>query len=253
MSGGKKKRRDISKGLEQANAATQQAVGALTPYSQAGIAPTNQLTYLLGLGTPEQQQTATNAFQSSPFYAAGQNAFGLEKDAIDAGLANSGLLYSQARLNAVEDARQRNYSNAFSNYLNTTSGLAGIGLSGAGAIAGAYGQQGQNALNAGLATANTRQGFLGTLGQISQIGANIGAAASGFSDRRLKKNIKRIGYRNKMNFYRWEWNDEAKALGLSGVSSGFMADEVERVLPEAVGERMGFKIVDYGMIAERLG
>lgn len=178
MSGGKKKRRDINKGLDQANTATQQAVQQLTPYSQAGVPATNQLSALLGISG--NQADAVKAFEASPFYKAGQTAFGLEKDSIDAGLSNQGLLFSQARLNAREDARQRNYSNAFSNYLNTTSGLAGIGLTGAGAAAGAYNQQGLNALNAGFQTANTRQGFLGTLGQISQIGKNVASAYSGF-------------------------------------------------------------------------
>lgn len=176
--GNKKKRKDINKGLEQSKALTERAVQTLQPYAQSGVPATNQLSALLGING--NQAAATKAFESSPFYKAGQTAFGLEKDAIDAGLSNQGLLFSQARLNAREDARQRNYSNAFSNYLNTTSGLAGIGLSGAGAQAGALTQQGNNALNAGFQTANTRQGFLGTLGGIANIGRTIRGAYSGF-------------------------------------------------------------------------
>lgn len=178
MSGGKKKRRDIAQGLDQSQQFTQQGAQALQPYAQAGLAPTNQLSALLGISG--DQQAATNAFENSPFYAAGQNAFQVENDAIKSGLSNQGLLYSQANLNAQADARQRNYGNAFQQYLNTTSGLAGIGLQGAGAQANLYGQQGVNALNAGFQTANTRQGFLGTLGQIAGIGQAAGSGYSGF-------------------------------------------------------------------------
>lgn len=252
MSGGKKKRKSIDQGLQQSQQYTQQGAAALQPYAQAGVPATNQMSSLLGLNTPQDQAKATAAFNASPFYTAGQNAFGLEKDAVDAGLSNQGLLYSQARLNAVEDARQRNYGNAFQSYLNTTSGLAGMGLQGAGGQANLYGQQGQNQLNAGFQKANTYQGFLGTLGQISQIGSNFGQAASGFSDRRLKTNIEEIGKQGPLTKYRWRWNETARDLGLEGPDSGYMADEVERVMPEAVSEKYGFKVIDYAMIEERL-
>lgn len=251
MSGGKKKRSALDAGQQQANAATQQGVNALNPYAQAGIPATNQLSNLAGLNTPQAQAQSRAQFEASPFYTAGQNAFGLEKDAVDAGLSNQGLLFSSARLGAVEDARQRNYSNAFQNYLNTTSGLAGMGLQGAGGQANLYGQQGQNALNTGIQKANTYQGVLGTLGQISQIGANFGAAASGFSDRRLKTAVTPIGKRGPLTLYKWRWNDDAKALGLDGPSSGFMAEEVAKVMPEAVGMRQGYQTVDYGAVLER--
>lgn len=178
MSGGGKKRKDIAQGLEQSQQFTQQGAAALQPYAQAGIAPTNQLSALLGISG--DQQAAANAFETSPFYAAGQNAFNQERSAVDKGLANSGLLYSSARMNAVEDARQRNYGNAFNSYLNATTGLAGLGLQGASGQAGLYGQQGMNALNAGFQTANTRQGILGTLGQVAGIGAQAGTGFSGF-------------------------------------------------------------------------
>lgn len=252
MSGGKKKRRDIQTGLRQSEQFTQQGAAALQPYAQAGIAPTNQLSSLLGLGTPQAQAQARQQFEASPFYTAGENAFGIEKDAVDSGLSSQGLLYSQSRQNAVADARQRNYANAFQSYLNTTSGLAGMGLQGAAGQAGLYGQQGQNALTAGQAMANTRQGFLGTLGQLSQIGSNFGSAYTGFSDRRLKSEIEEIGKEGPLTKYRWKWNDEARKLGLEGPSSGYMADEVEAVMPDAVSVKYGFKVIDYGMVEERL-
>ena len=253
MSGGRKKRRDIKVGLDQANAATQQGVTALNPYAGAGIPALGNANALLGFGSPEAIAAAQGNFNNSLFYKGGENAFNIEKDAIDAGLSNQGLLFSQARINGVEEARQRNYQNALAQYLGLNQQQAGIGLSGAAGQANLYGQQGQNALNAGFQTANTRQGLLGTLGQISEIGKNIGEAYSGFSDRRLKTDIEAIGSRGPLTEYRWRWNDKARDFGLEGKDTGFMADEVEKIMPEAVGERYGFKTVNYGMLSERLG
>ena len=48
MSGGKKRRRDIKVGLDQANAATQQGVTALNPYAQAGLPALGNANALLG-------------------------------------------------------------------------------------------------------------------------------------------------------------------------------------------------------------
>jgi len=253
MSGGRKKQKDISQGLEQSKQFTQQGAAALQPYAQGGLPAFNQANAFLGLGTPAQNAAAKAQFEASPFFAGGENAFGLEKDEIDAGLSNSGLLFSQSRQNAVADARQRNYQNALQQFLGLNQNQAGFGLQGASGQANLYGQQGLNALNAGFQKANTRQGFLGTLGQISQIGSNFGSAYSGFSDRRLKSNLRATASHGPLTVYRWTWNDEAEALGLSGDEVGFVADEVEKIMPEAVSMKNGYQTVDYGMVAERLG
>jgi hypothetical protein len=70
----------------------------------------------------------------------------------------------------------------------------------------------------------------------------IGAGLSIFSDRRLKKDIELIGkYENGLNKYSWTyiWGEK---------STGAMADEVEQLIPEAVGMQDGFKTVNYAMI-----
>lgn len=67
----------------------------------------------------------------------------------------------------------------------------------------------------------------------------IQAGGSYFSDRRLKRDIEKIGEVNGFNLYsfRYLWSDQPEI--------GVMADEVERVIPEAVREVNGFKQVDY--------
>lgn len=77
------------------------------------------------------------------------------------------------------------------------------------------------------------------------VGANIGSGlGSGlFSDRRLKRDIKRVGTGARglsIYSYRYAWGGP--------VQLGYMADEVEQVAPHAVGEYGGFKTVDYGAI-----
>jgi len=69
-----------------------------------------------------------------------------------------------------------------------------------------------------------------------------------FSDRRLKKNIKKIGESNGLNLYRWDWNIVANKMGMVGESFGCMADEVYRKFPEAVIMRDMFMFVLYPKI-----
>nr|WP_236773356.1 tail fiber domain-containing protein [Agrobacterium tumefaciens] len=69
--------------------------------------------------------------------------------------------------------------------------------------------------------------------------------ALALSDRRLKRNIKRIGrLSNGLNVYRYRylWGKE--------VHVGLMADEVRRVVPDAVVKHAtGFDMVDYSKVA----
>jgi hypothetical protein len=74
------------------------------------------------------------------------------------------------------------------------------------------------------------------------------AIASMFSDERLKRGIEHIGQKNGFNWYRWKWNDKAAALGLTGEAEGVIAQEVRKILPEAVREQHGYLHVDYNLI-----
>lgn len=77
----------------------------------------------------------------------------------------------------------------------------------------------------------------------------IGSTALGaFSDARVKHDVKRIGYMdNGLPIYAFRYDrsistDQRMQIGL-------MAQDVEQVMPEAVGETGGIKTVDYGMVA----
>ena len=88
---------------------------------------------------------------------------------------------------------------------------------------------------------------IGGLGLLSLGGSNsIGTQLGGWlSDRRAKRDIKRIGtLDNGLPVYKFRY------LGSDLVNIGLMADDVEKVVPEAVSMGAdGFKRVDYGRAA----
>ena len=68
-----------------------------------------------------------------------------------------------------------------------------------------------------------------------------GAGIMAVSDRRLKTNIVRVGtHPLGIGIYEYDLFGKREV--------GVMADEVEKVKPEAVGEFAGFKGVNYGML-----
>ena len=81
----------------------------------------------------------------------------------------------------------------------------------------------------------------------------IALAASAFSDRRLKVDLKKIGtHSTGLNVYEWEWNAKAFVLGLDKhPRKGFIAQEVQKVFPKAVFEGShGYLMIDYSKIKE---
>jgi hypothetical protein len=116
------------------------------------------------------------------------------------------------------------------------------------------GYQGQmNAYGQQLNAYNQQMGGLfglgaSALGGWAQAGFP-GLAALGLSDRRAKKDVRRIGEDPRgwgVYLFRYLWEVAAECLRL-----GFMADEIERVRPDAVevDRASGFKMVNYGALA----
>ena len=84
---------------------------------------------------------------------------------------------------------------------------------------------------------------------VSNLGT-IASVASFFSDIRMKENIKAIGWLpNGLPVYEYEYKPEWKEVGGHGKFVGVMAQEVEKVIPEAVITRPdGYKMVNYGVL-----
>ena len=171
------------------------------------------------------------------------------------------------------------YQNAFNNYqaqrtniYNANSGLAGLGEN---AVTGSANTQlgiGTNISNitqgignaqaaSQIGQANAYSGAIGNAGNTAALygllgnqgnavtpagsgNASPGIDLSSYSDRRLKTNIVKIGqYLNGLNKYSWTylWGEN---------STGAMADEVEKLIPEAIGMRLGYKTVNYALLGE---
>ena len=93
------------------------------------------------------------------------------------------------------------------------------------------------------------QGFGGGPSTASQIAGLIGAAA-GFSDKRLKTKIKLVGrLANGIKLYKWEWTEKGKELVGNQVEFGVIAQDVEKIMPEAVMRGSdGYLRVNYSML-----
>lgn len=86
------------------------------------------------------------------------------------------------------------------------------------------------------------------MGGLMGLGGQLGSAAIGaWSDRRLKRDVVEIAMLpNGLPVYsfRYLWSEEPQI--------GLMADEVERVAPDAVSELYGYKVVDYDALRRTL-
>ena len=119
-------------------------------------------------------------------------------------------------------AMRDQYSNQMAAYNNQNAAMSGLFGLGGKALAGA----------AGVGAAGS--GFLGTAAS---------AIPLLFSDRRLKENIEFVGEENGFPTYKFNYINVPEKVFI-----GVMAQDVEKIMPEAVGETEGYKTVNYGMI-----
>ena len=230
--------------------------------------------YQQALQTAQQQQQfglgAAQANRAAQLAAAGQLG-GLAQQQFGMGMglgqAYQGLgqqQYQQA-LGAAQ-AQQGLGQGLYGMGAGTAQQLAGIGAGAQGAAL----QGAQAQLGAGQAAQQTQQAGLQALYnqylqglsypfQVAQFLGNIAmgtGSLSGsttttrqpggfFSDRRLKEDVHEVGKTNDgQPIYAFKYKGEPRT------QLGLMAQDVEKVKPEAVGEVGGFKTVDYGKATE---
>ena len=70
------------------------------------------------------------------------------------------------------------------------------------------------------------------------------------SDIRLKENIEHLETMDGIRYYTWDWNAEAKRVGLNtGPTFGVMAQEVQKTHPQAIVEGPhGYLLVNYSAL-----
>ena len=235
----------------------------MNPFLQNAMGST--AAQMQNINQQEQQKMLGNEISSGAFGG-------------DRGKVAQAALINQQNLalgNTLGNMASSGYQNAAQNYIT--------GLGQQGALAGQMGSLGAASQQAGLQGAQAQLGA-GTLGQqttqagqtalynqfqqqqaypfqVAQFLANIAegtgalsgstttqtAPQSFFSDARLKEDIKRVGTaHNGLPIYTFKY----KGDNTEQTHIGYMAQDVEKVHPEAVGESHGFKTVDYDKASE---
>lgn len=191
---------------------------------------------------------AQQLLQNDPGY---QFRLNQGQQGLDRRLAAMGMSGSGRALKDTIDYNQGMASQEYGNVWNRLANIAGVGQSATGAQqqnAQQYGQAaGENILQGGNARAS---GYIAAGNQDRQVfndllklgGAGLKAYGAGaFSDRRLKSNIQPLGERNGYQWYSYD------IFGQPSV--GVMADEVQKIKPEAVSTHpSGYLMVDYGAL-----
>jgi hypothetical protein len=103
-------------------------------------------------------------------------------------------------------------------------------------MAGIHGDYG------GMSTSKTPgPSGMSTIGSLAGIVGSL-APVFGMSDERLKENIEQVGVLNGFNIYRFNYLWSPKKF------IGVIAQEVERIMPEAVKKVNGWRMVNYGVL-----
>ena len=192
--------------------------------------------------------TMVERAKASPLYAGLMEGGARGEDAIMRNASMTGGLRSGNTSANLWDYNAELQNNALlTSYNDQVQGIRGLAQlpSNANAIGGSIGNVG-SILGQGLAGAGQARAD----GQGQALSAGIAGLAAFFSDQRLKKNKKKVGSRYGFDWFTWDWNDIAEKLGLTGSSEGVMADLVQKVRPDLIGERDGFMTVDYGRLAD---
>lgn len=207
--------------------------------------------YGLEGGTGSQQELIDRAI-SSPLY---QSIMGGREAGEEAILRNASMTGGFRSGNVQENLYDYNTQlqnqallQSYNQQLQGLTGLAGL-PSNVNAIAERTAGIGQTLSQGQIAAAQAEQAgtqqMIGNTMGMANLGLQAYGAGVNFSDRRLKKNLEKIGEVNGHNWYMWDWNIVANKMGLNGKSEGVLADELVKTNPECIGIKDGFMIVDY--------
>jgi len=249
---------DTDRGVDAAAHQTYQGIQAARKYGkQAGeqVAPYQKIgTEAADLYRDIVLGGDMSKFKTSPGY---QFRLGEGVNALEQGAAARGNTLSGAQQKALMGYGQNLASEEYGQQLGRIGGLmnqgfsasqaAGNYLMGTGSnIAGQYGQLGRTQAGLYNAQAGRESSFMNKL-----VGG--GAYIAGSSDRRLKENIKPTGEKTKDGIDIVEFNyNEKSGKDTSKRYRGVIAQDVEKVIPEAVKEIDGYKHVNYDMLGIKM-
>jgi len=243
-----------------------EAIGGLRPYAEAGVGALEQQQILLGLRGREAQQAAIQQLEQGAGFQAqvrqGEEALlqrgsatgGLRGGNIQAALAQfrpqmlqQAIEEQYGRLGGMTALGQTTTQNIAQLGQASAAGQSAAGLQTGANIANLFGQQGAARAGARMAEGQAIGNVLNLPAQFLGMQYGAGAANPGlssmFSDRRLKKNVARLGTRSDgLGVYEFEY------IWGGGRHIGLMAQEVVNIYPDAIGESHGYMTVDYGKV-----
>lgn len=233
--------------LMQQAGAEQQAL--LTPFQQAGQQGVEQANFLT------DPQAQFDFLQNNPLFA---------QSLQNANTNTMNLAASRGRLSAGDTLQQLSDNTLLSaapliaGQKSSINDLLGLGERTAINQGNQLSSTAANVSN--LITGRGASEAAGIVGQTNSESQGVGnvldIVGSFFSsDRRLKESIKSTGSENGFNTYSWSWNELAYSkFGLTGISHGVIADEVEELVPDAVDtDEDGYQSVNYEMIGVEHG
>jgi hypothetical protein len=228
----------------------------------------NQLAPLQALTASGQASAAGQAAAAGNFATGGSQALQGYGAGQSAAYGNYGATASDiaARTGAGASAAYGNYGAGMSGTYAGSSAARQSAYGGFGSnVTNIYGQQGAGQINAITSAANARAA--GQIGSANAISNAIGQATSVYgiynqnqllnkylnptgSDISIKENIRQIGVlSNGLGVYEYEYKPAYKNTWGHGQQIGVMAQEVEKIIPEAVSVHPdGYKMVDYSKI-----
>lgn len=218
----------------------------LEPYVKGGLQGLGGQLDLLGLNGNGAQQNAITALQNSPQFTAalqqGENSI-LQNASATGGLRGGNTQsalgqFSPALLAATINDQYAKLGGLTSLGQSSAAGVGNAGMQSGSQVAQLLQQQG-----AARAGGITGQAAINRQSQQQAFNLGLNALGAFFSDRRLKRNIVRIGTTARGNpIYRWDWKDG------SGGGEGVIADEVAHIPGALVAHPSGYAMVDYGVV-----
>jgi len=214
------------------------ALNYLNPYNEIGNYGRNALASVYRGGEPDY-----TAFTNSPGY---QFQFNEGQKAVENSGSARGMNLSGAQLKGLTRYGQGAASTGFNDWFNRNMSMAGFGQQNANQMAdytmdtgrsiGAARQGIGEARGSGyMAKGNIKSGISNSL-----LNAGIGALGGALSDERTKENIRRVGETDKgLPIYVYNYIGDPKLF------MSVMAQDLEKVDPDAVFEKDGLKYVRY--------
>ena len=227
----------------------------LKPYVEVGTPALQQQQALIGLQGQEAQQQAISALEQGAGFQArvrqGEEAL-LQRASATGGLRGGNIqaALAQFRPQMLQQEIETQYGRLGGLTSLGQQSAAGVGTAGlqTGArVAGLYGDVGAAQAGKELAQGQAMAGLFNMPAQFlgMQYGAKVGTPGFSniFSDQRLKRNIVKLGTRpDGLGVYEFEY------IWGGGRQIGLMAQEVQGVYPDAVGEAGGYLTVNYSKV-----